>query len=126
MFSDFLNLCDKKLTIGLLCYRWYSGLNLNRISHAPQPCHPDTKRTDPEFPAGAPWTPLNSGPCHPEPKSIFTTPFSVGPKVKKIMIPYEVPCQKFYKIFHSSLTELYPLLPGRQTFSINHCSLAHT
>ena len=48
------------------------------------------------------------------------------PECKKIMIPYEVPCQKFYKIFHSSLTELYPLLPGRQTFSINHCSLAHT
>ena len=85
-----------------------------------------TKRTDPEFPAGAPWTPLNPGPCHMEPRSIFTTPFSVGPNVKKIMIPYEVPCQKFYKIFHSSLTELYPLLPGRQTFSINHCSLAHT
>ena len=59
--------------------------------------HGVSKRTDPEFPAGAPWTPQIPGPGHPEPKSIFTSPLSVGPKLKKNMIPSELRVPDFMK-----------------------------
>ena len=65
-----------------------------------------SKRTDPEFPAGAPWTPQIPGPGHPEPKSIFTSPLSVGPKLKKNMIPSELRVPGFMKFSTaSSLTQ---------------------
>ena len=63
-----------------------------------------SKRTDPEFPAGAPWTPQIPGPGHPEPKSIFTSPLSVGPKLKKKYDSVRAPCPRFYEIFHSQLS----------------------
>ena len=65
-----------------------------------------SKRTDPEFPAGAPWTPQIPGPGHPEPRSIFTSPLSVGPKLKKNMIPSELRVPGFMKFSTaSSLTQ---------------------
>ena len=65
-----------------------------------------SKRTDPKFPAGAPWPPQIPGPGHPEPKSIFTSPLSVGPKLKKNMIPSELRVPDFMKFSTaSSLTQ---------------------
>ena len=65
-----------------------------------------SKRTDPEFPAGAPWTPQIPGPSHPEPRSIFTSPLSFGPKFKKNMIPSELRVPDFMKFSTaSSLTQ---------------------
>ena len=65
-----------------------------------------SKRTDPEFPAGAPWTPQIPGPGHPEPKSIFTSPLSVGPKLKKNMIPSELRVPGFMKFSTASSGKL--------------------
>ena len=73
--------------------------------HTPGPFYPHTtgsKRTDPEFPAGAPWTPQIPGPGHPEPRSIFTSPLSVGPKLKKNMIPSELRVPDFMKFSTAS------------------------
>ena len=71
-----------------------------------------SKRTDPEFPAGAPWTPQIPGPGHPEPRSIFTSPLSVGPKLKKNMIPSELRVPGFMKQKQPALS-LRPASPGK-------------